>query len=183
MPPIVLVSGSPSASSKSSFLLGLVLQQLKERGQAGALISVRDFPAQDLLEAKYDSPVFDAAKKLIAESAGVVVATPVYKAAYSGSLKTFLDILPQYAFRGKTLLPLATGGSPGHLLAIDYALKPVLSALAATDVLQGVYAVDTHFKLEADGKLTLSAEILQRLTDSVDQLVTNIHARNPARKA
>ncbi len=64
----------------------------------------------------------------------VVVATPIYKAAYTGGLKALFDILPQSALRGKTVLPLATGGSPAHLLAIDYALKPVLSALGASDL-------------------------------------------------
>ncbi|AHF94865.1 hypothetical protein OPIT5_28715 [Opitutaceae bacterium TAV5] len=34
--------------------------------------------------------------------------------------------------RGKTVLLLASAGSPAHLPAIDHALKPVLSALAAS---------------------------------------------------
>jgi FMN reductase len=61
----------------------------------------------------------------------VVVATPVYKAAYSGLLKVFLDVLPQTALKGKLVLPLATGGSPHHMLALDYALRPVLQSLGA----------------------------------------------------
>ena len=60
----------------------------------------------------------------------VIVATPIYKAAYSGLLKVFLDLLPAEALRGKTVLPLASGGSVAHLLALDYALKPVLSRWA-----------------------------------------------------
>jgi len=46
----------------------------------------------------------------------VVVAVPVYKAAYSGLRKVFLDLLPQTALKGKTVLPLGTGGSPHHML-------------------------------------------------------------------
>jgi FMN reductase len=177
MSQIILISGSPSASSKSSLLLDYVVERLSKFELASTIISVRDFPAQDLLQAKYDSPAFDTAKQLIAQAAAIVVATPIYKAAYSGALKTFLDILPQYAFRGKTLLPIATGGSPGHLLAIDYAVKPVLSALAATDVLQGIYVVDTQFSVDPSGKAVLGQEIIQRLNDSVEQLVANIKAR------
>ncbi len=179
MPHIVLISGSPSAKSKSTVLLEYLAQRINERGLTTSIIFVRDFPAQDLLDARYDSEAFSAAKKAIESAAGVVVATPVYKAAYSGVLKTFLDILPQYAFRGKTLLPIATGGSPGHLLAIDYAIKPLLSALAATDVLQGVYTVDAQFKTEADGRVTVHEEIIQRLNESVEQLATNVFARLP----
>ncbi len=60
----------------------------------------------------------------------MVIGTPVYKAAYSGLLKSLLDLLPQYALAGKTVLPLATGGSTAHVLAIDYALRPVLAPWA-----------------------------------------------------
>jgi FMN reductase len=156
-----------------------VTQKLNQRGLTTSLITVRDFPAQDLVEARYDSDSFTVAKKAIEAAAGIVVATPVYKAAYSGVLKAFLDILPQYAFRGKTLLPIATGGSPGHLLAIDYAIKPLLSALAATDVLQGVYTVDAQYKTEPDGRVSVHEDIIQRLNDSVEQLATNVFARVP----
>ena len=76
-------------------------------------------------------------------------------------------------------MPIATGGSPGHLLAIDYAIKPLLSALAATDVLQGVYTVDAQFKTEADGRVSVHEDIIQRLDDSVEQLATNVFARAP----
>jgi FMN reductase len=49
----------------------------------------------------------------------------VYKAAYSGLLKTLLDLLPQCALAGKVVLPVVTCGSPAHVLAIDYALRPL----------------------------------------------------------
>ena len=42
------------------------------------------------------------------------------------------------------VLPLATGGTVAHLLAVDYALKPVLSALKAQEILHGVFADDTQ---------------------------------------
>jgi len=66
----------------------------------------------------------------VAQANVVILATPVYKAANSGLLKVFLDVLPQDALRGKTVLPLATGGSADHMLAVDYALRPVLQSLA-----------------------------------------------------
>jgi SsuE family FMN reductase len=76
-------------------------------------------------------------EKQIEAAAALIVSTPIYKAAYTGALKALLDILPPAALDGKVVLPIATGGSFAHLLAIEYALKPVLSALGATDLLQG----------------------------------------------
>ncbi|MDQ0896682.1 NAD(P)H-dependent oxidoreductase [Paenibacillus sp. V4I7] len=61
------------------------------------------------------------------------------EASYTGVLKAFLDLLPQKGLECKVVLPLAVGGTISHLLAIDYALKPVLSALGARNILQGVY--------------------------------------------
>jgi len=140
------------------------------------LVSVRDFPADDLVLAKYDSPAFDSFKQQVSNTAGIIVSTPIYKAAYTGSLKALLDILPQYAFRGKTILPIASGGSSGHLLAIDYAIKPVLSTLGASDILQGVYLVDQQFRVE-NGQPIIAEEIQQRLDESLSQFLANLESR------
>ena len=175
MSQIVLLSGSPSASSRSTALLDRVRSQLEAAGFSTVTFSVRDFPAEDLVLARYASPAFVPVQEAIAKSVGVVVATPVYKAAYAGGLKALLDVLPQTALRGKTVLALATGGSPAHQLAIDYALKPVLSALGATDLLQGVYAVDGQFTPESSG-LRIAPELLERLDQSVEHLVDSARA-------
>jgi FMN reductase len=60
-------------------------------------------------------------------ASGVIIVSPVYKAAYSGALKTLLDLLPQDILKDKPVFPLMVGGSGAHLLAIDYSLKPLLA--------------------------------------------------------
>lgn len=50
----------------------------------------------------------------------MIIATPIYKAAYTGVLKVFLDLLPTNALAGKIILPIGTGATPAHLLALDY---------------------------------------------------------------
>ncbi|MNI70021.1 FMN reductase (NADPH) [compost metagenome] len=60
-------------------------------------------------------------------------------------------------------LPLVIGGSIAHLLAIDYALKPVLTALGGRHILGGVYAVDQGIERLDGDKYVLSAEITTRL--------------------
>ncbi len=85
-----------------------------------------------------------------------MIGTPVYKAAYAGLLKSLLDLLPQYALTGKTVLPLATGGSTAHVLAIDYALRPVLSSMGASHIVQGWFTVDKDISVGDDGTLTVA---------------------------
>lgn len=166
---ILLLSGSPSANSRSNALLARVREQLEAGGVATVTFSILDFPAEDLILAKYASPAFASFQQAVAAASGIAVATPVYKAAYAGGLKALLDILPQTALRKKTVLSLATGGSPAHQLAIDYALKPVLSALGATDLLQGVYAVDSQFTL-VEGRLQIAPELATRLDEAAAHL-------------
>ncbi|MGN5480751.1 NAD(P)H-dependent oxidoreductase [Cupriavidus basilensis] len=93
----------------------------------------------------------------------VVPGAAVYKATPGGLRKPFLDLLPQTGLRDKVVLPIATGGSLAHALAIDYALRPVLSAGFAPD-LPGIFAVDQQIEISEsqparfDGALTLRLE-------------------------
>ena len=141
---IVALAGSPSANSRSTALLRHVLDRFAESEPRHEIV-LRDLPPAALVRAEVDDPAIRRAREQVAAARLVVVATPIYKASYSGLLKTFLDLLPPDALRGKTVLALATGGSAAHLLALDYALKPVLAALGARHLLDSIYAVDAQF--------------------------------------
>lgn len=180
MPSVLLLSGSPSLHSRSSALLAHAQRTFLAAGLDATVRSVRDFPADDLIHARYDSPAFAEIKALIQAATALVVATPIYKAAYTGSLKALLDILPQTALRGKVVLPIATGGSPAHLLAIDYALKPVLSALGATDLHQGVYVTDKQLTVGPDGQPVFTdTELHARFEEAVARLTAQVRGLSP----
>ena len=170
MSKIITIAGSPSRTAKSALVLQVARAAMQVKGWEAETIVVRDLPAEDLLHARFDSPEIKAAVAHVQQAQAVIVATPIYKAAYSGVLKTFLDLLPQDALKGKIVLPLATGGSPAHLLAIEYALKPVLAALGATHILQGVYLQDSHIEVRGDSDLYLEAALQQRFTDALEEL-------------
>src|SRR5436190_23782226 len=108
---IVATSGSPSTSSRSAALAEHVAHNLRTRGFELASINVRELPASELLAGRASDPAIAAAVALIERADALVVATPIYKASYTGVLKAFLDLLPQFAFAGKVVLPLATGGT------------------------------------------------------------------------
>lgn len=167
---VLLVAGSPSAPSRSSALLEAVGTRLALRGARVERISVRDLPAQALLTADTSHAALQRAADQLEQARAVVIATPVYKAAYSGVLKAFLDLLPQSALKGKTVLPLATGGSPHHMLALDYALRPVLQSLSARQILAGVYAHDAQVTLTPEGAYQLHGDLVLRLDDSIETL-------------
>lgn len=144
---VVGISGSPARHSRSNGLLRLAKSRL-EAGplQSFTIVNVRDLPIAPLADADLEVEPLREAVERVMHADLVIVATPVYKAAYSGLIKLFLDALPPDALSGRTVLPLATGGSVAHLLVLDYALKPVLSALGARDILDGVFVTDAQLQ-------------------------------------
>jgi FMN reductase len=167
---ILLLAGSPSNPSRSTRLLHHVGEKLALLGHRYTKLHVLDLPAQALLQADFDNGDIKRAKAQVEQADAVVIATPVYKAAYSGVLKAFLDLLPQDGLRGKLVLPLATGGSQSHMLALDYALRPVLSALAARHVLPSIYATDAQINWSPEQGLSLDPVIAQRIAAGIEQL-------------
>lgn len=114
MATVLAVSGSPSASSRTARLLHPVKERLARLGHEVTTLDVRALPAAALLGADTGHPEIARAAALVRDAEGVVIGTPVHKAAYSGLLKSFLDVLPQDALTDKTVLPLATGGTARH---------------------------------------------------------------------
>ncbi len=182
MTTILAISGSPSHPSRTLGIIEYAASLLQQEDFQVDIISVRDFPPEDLVFGRYDSPALEPVKTQIENADGIIIATPIYKAAYTGVLKAFLDLLPQKALYGKVILPIATGGTIAHLLAIDYALKPVLTELGARHLLGGVYAVDKQIQRQENGSVQLDAEIDQRLKHSLRDFVQAITNNQPASK-
>ena len=161
------LSASPGgASSRSRQLLDGALARLRELGFAATLADLASFPSDALLGRSRDR-VLDRAIAELAEAHVVVVATPVYRASYSGLLKVFLDLLPEEALAGKVAVPIASGGGPAHLLAIDHGLRPLLTSLGATVVAGGVYATPAGFSDGVPG-----AALLDRIDRALTEAVT-----------
>jgi FMN reductase len=167
MPTILAVSGSPSATSRTASATDHALTLLRAHGHTASHIAVRDLPSGELLSGFRDTPAVWSATDAVAQADGIVIATPVYKASYTGLLKAFLDLLPENALAGKVVLPLVTGGTIGHLLTIDYALRPVLTALGADHVVQGRFLLDSDIVRGEGGRTRLTPEAERRLADSV----------------
>jgi FMN reductase len=171
---VLIISGSPSSTSRTERLARSIAARVSARDVRASLLDVRNLPAEDLLHARFDAPSIVEATARVAEADGIIVATPVYKAAYSGLLKTFLDVLPQFALRGKVVLPLATGGTIAHVLAIDYALRPVLSALDPLHVVNGLFLLDKQITVVESGDVQLDADVDKRLDGVIDQFLRGL---------
>ena len=176
---VVTLGGSPSQRSRSGVLLDHSRRWLQQQGVEVVSYQVRDFPAEDLLYARFDSPKVLDLLAQVANADGLLIATPVYKASFSGALKTVLDLLPERALAHKVVLPMATGGSIAHMLAVDYALKPVQSALKAQELLHGIFAEDSQIAYgEGSAQAQLVPILEQRLSEALEQFYSAM-ARRP----
>ncbi|WP_339820187.1 NADPH-dependent FMN reductase [Paenibacillus sp. FSL R7-0216] len=168
---VTIIAGSPNPGSRLFGLTDYVQERLIQTGSAIDWISAAELPAEDLLRANFGSPAIKAALAAVESADAVVIASPVYKAAYSGALKTILDLIPQKGLQGKVVLPLFIGGTIAHFLAVDYALKPVVAALGGTHILSGVFAVDQWVsRLENAGGYALEEQLRERLDEAVAEL-------------
>jgi FMN reductase len=181
---ILAIAGSPSQYSRSSELLHYATRKLENLGFGLDRIALRDLPAQDLIEGRYGGSAASTLRSRVARARAVLIASPVYKASFSGALKAMLDLLDEKALAGKIVLPIVTGGSPAHLLAIEYGLKPVLSALGACHILAGIYATDKQIVIDDTGRARIAEDVRNRLDDSIRRLSEDLEpAAAPSRQS
>lgn len=169
----VLVNGSNTTFSRLTGVQQQVEQALQAQGIETDILYVHQLPAEDLILVNFGSEAIKAATAKVAEADIVVLLTPIYKASYTGILKTFLDLIPQKGFENKIIFPVAIGGSIGHLLAIDYALKPVASALGASHITHTVYVVDQQVEKLADGGYNVEAEAIARIAHQAQYIAAH----------
>ncbi|GLZ80661.1 FMN reductase [Actinorhabdospora filicis] len=75
-----------------------------------------------------------AVSQAVQDAAGarlLLVATPVYKASFTGLLKLFLDRFPPGGLDGAVAVPVLIGAAPAHLALADLQLRIVLAELGA----------------------------------------------------
>ena len=129
---VVVVSGNPRARSRTltvaeavgsrirTALGGPVLHQTVEVAELGAEIFAAERPRTN------------GALATISHADVLVVATPVYKASYTGLLKLFLDQLSPNALEGVIAVPVVVSAAPAHGLVGEAYLRPLLVELGAT---------------------------------------------------
>ena len=79
-----------------------------------------------------------------------LIATPVFRASYTGALKNLLDHVPVAGLQGKACGLIVMGATDHHYLSVDTQLRPVLAWFGAHVVPGIVYLQSRHFQ---DGQL------------------------------
>ena len=142
------------------------------------VIELRDH-AQDLsnnLLTGFPSPTLQTAIDEVTGADGLIVASPIFNASYSGLFKTFFDVVEHDSLDGRPVLLAATGGTARHSLALEHALRPLFSYLGADTVRTAVYAASEDWGrsgVPADGSL------VQRIDRAARELAGAMSVREP----
>ena len=171
---IALLNGSPSLSSSTAAVLASAELHLEALGHICETVHIRSLPAQALLTADTHNPHIATAIETVSTADALVVASPVYKASYTGLLKVFIDLIPSQGLKNIPVLPFVTGGSLNHVLALDYQLKPLLATLGATQIARGRMfcgARITHG--------TVQEPEASEIREIVHEFATHVGASNP----
>ena len=136
---VAVVVGNPKPASRTLAAAQLVARALSRREPDLVLDLATLGPA--LLD--WDDATVTRWVADVGAADVVVVASPTYKGTYTGLLKLFLDRFPPGGLRG-VVVPLMLGAGPGHAMAPELTLRPVLVELGATTV-RGHYQLDSLY--------------------------------------
>jgi FMN reductase len=108
----------------------------------------------------WGDPDVAAAKEIVKSADSLVVASPTFKATYTGLLKLFLDQFGAGELGGVPTFPLMLGGSLAHALAPELTLRPVLVEIGASCPAPSLYLIDSEY--ETSPQLDTWLEIARR---------------------
>lgn len=148
---IVGVVGNPRAESRTHGLCRAVVGELAAVSEDAQTDEV-DLAALGPRALDRGDPATAQALERVLAADVLVLASPTYKATYSGLLKGFLDQLGNDALAGTPAVPILLGGAPDHRLAIDVHFTPLLLQLGATTPARGLFVLESEvdgFAIEA----------------------------------
>lgn len=141
--------GNPKPRSRTTRIAAEVQAQIAARLRAaGAAVAVDQIELADLGAALigWQEPAVAERLEQIAQAHLLIVASPTFKASYTGLLKIFLDQVPANGLNGVVAVPVLVGAAPHHSLAVELHLRPLLVELGASCPTRGLYVLEADLE-------------------------------------
>lgn len=137
---VVVVVGNPRPGSRTARAAIELGQRVAEGGEVTVI------ELAELAPVLFDptSVKVAAAVELARGAETLVVASPTYKATYTGLLKAFFDRFPGDALRGVSAVPLMVAAAPHHAMAVEVMMRPLLVELGASVPTRGVFIQESQ---------------------------------------
>jgi FMN reductase len=144
---ITTIVGNPRVGSRTRLAAEAVAESLASLArEQGRTVEPRVIELAELMGELFAFPseASDAAVELAKASDLIVVASPTYKATYTGLLKAFFDRFGSGALAGVVAVPVMMGGAPIHMLAVDTHLTPLLMEIGASCPARGLFILESE---------------------------------------
>jgi len=162
---LTVVSAGLSSPSSTRLLADRLAQAVVQQSMSGQEVVVVSIELRELAHAITDNLLtgfppdrLREALDAVRNADALIAVTPIFSASYSGLFKSFVDVLDRDALTDKPALIAATGGSARHSLALEYAVRPLMSYLRARTVPTAVFAATDDFGSDDAGS-SLSSRI------------------------
>lgn len=135
---VSIVVGNPKANSRTRQVAEDAVRAVYGDGAEVSVVELADYAA-----ALFDwgSEEVTEVTANVGKSDVIVIASPTYKATYTGLLKAFLDRYGAGELADSTALLIMTGGDLTHALAADHTLRPLMVELGAAMPTKAFYAL------------------------------------------
>lgn len=169
----VVSAGLSTPSSTRQLADRLAADSVAALAERGIEAEVRTFELRELahditnhLLLGFAPPKLEEALETVASADGLIAVTPIFTTSYAGLFKSFIDVIDPQALTDLPVLLGATGGTPRHSLAIDYAMRPLFTYLHAIPVTTGVFAATSDWGgAEGDGVRSLPDRVFRGATE------------------
>ena len=176
---VVAVSGSLHAPSKTTALVREILAALERELSIDVHLIELSQGGREVSGALRRDELSAAAEADLQRIEGadlLIVASPVYRASFTGLFKHVFDFVEQYSLVDKPVLLAATGGSDRHALILEHQFRPLFSFFQALTLPLGVYAKDSDF---TNYQVT-NAELSERIDQAIRRGLPLVRASLPA---
>jgi len=172
---VVISAGLSTPSSTRQLADRLTSDAASILAERGIELEVQTFELRDLahditnhLLMGFAPPKLQEALDAVSSADGLIAVTPIFTTSYAGLFKSFIDVIDPQALTDLPVLIGATGGTPRHSLAIDYAIRPLFTYLHAIPVTTGVYAATGDWGGAGDGVRSLPDRIFRGASEFAD---------------
>lgn len=166
---LLTVYGSPTPPGKLARALGLIEDDVQARHPGWIVDRLAPEPTADPVVAHWGDDAVDR----VQEADAVVLASPVFRGSFTGTMKLLIDALPNEALRNKPVGILTVAAAPHHFLSAERHLRDVLAWFGALTAPNGAFFVDRTFASD-----DVPAEARADLREFVEQ-VTVLAERLP----
>jgi FMN reductase len=174
---VVGVSGSLKAPSRTIALVDAIIGSIGEHLDIEPLhIRINEIGpsfAGTLKRSELPDAV-EAALQAIESADVLVVASPVYRASFTGLFKHLFDFVDQYALVDTPILLAATGGSERHALIIEHQFRPLFGFFQALTLPVGVYAHDSDFTDYQISSIRLQERLEKAVVKAIPLIRSNV---------